>query len=98
MPPAAKGKLGGGDLKLLSATAIWLGASRVPAFLLWTGFAGIPVAFASRAVHRVQLYRMARSAVGASQPAEALTPTRETVPVAVAITLGAFATLGWRLP
>jgi prepilin peptidase CpaA len=96
--PWTKGKLGGGDLKLFSATAIWLGASSVPAFLCWTGLAGMPLAFASRAAHRVQLYRMARSAVGASQPAEALTPPRETVPVAVAITLGAFATLSWRLP
>jgi prepilin peptidase CpaA len=96
--PWASGKLGGGDLKLLSSTAIWLGASRVPAFLIWTGITGIPVALASRAFYRMRLQRMVRLATSDGQSIEALTPPREMVPVAVAIMLGAFATLGWSIP
>ena len=96
--PWAKGKLGGGDLKLLSATAIWLGAPRIPAFLIWTGIAGLPVALASRVAHRMQLHRLVRLAASAGQSVDAVTPPRETVPVAIAITLGAFAALGWSLP
>jgi prepilin peptidase CpaA len=96
--PWVKGKLGGGDLKLLTATAIWLGARRVPGFLVCTGLAGIPVALGSRAFHRMRLHRMVRVASIAGQSIEALAPPRETVPVAVAITIGAFAMLGWSVP
>lgn len=32
--------LGGGDAKLLSASALWLGVSGAPTYLLWTALAG----------------------------------------------------------
>ena len=32
--------MGGGDAKLLSASAVWLGLSGAPAYLLWTALAG----------------------------------------------------------
>ena len=91
----AAGRLGGGDLKLAAATTVWIGPSGALAFVLFTGMAGIPVALAARAAHRLELARIVRGA-GVGSVYE-LTPERETVPLAVAIALGAGAVL-WGIP
>lgn len=88
------GKLGGGDLKLLAAMAVWVGPARSVALLLFTGVAGLPVALTTYAFHRVRRQRLAHAGVdgdhkGGSPP---------TVPLAVAIALGTVAALSWRLP
>lgn len=46
--PWTAGKIGGGDVKLLAATAIWMGPGRLLPFLALTAVAGAPVALASR--------------------------------------------------
>lgn len=37
------GKLGGGDVKLLAATMLWIGIHGLPIFLIWLGIAGVAV-------------------------------------------------------
>ena len=49
--PWASGKVGGGDVKLIAATAVWLGPSRVLTFLALTAVAGAPVALATRVAY-----------------------------------------------
>jgi prepilin peptidase CpaA len=90
-------KLGGGDLKLAAATAIWLGPSNLVAFVLFTGMAGVPVALAAYASHRIQLSRVVQSAAtgGGTEPGPG--PARATVPLSVAIALGAGMVL-WGFP
>jgi prepilin peptidase CpaA len=41
----ARGWLGGGDAKLMSAAALWLGFESMPLFLLWTAMLGGILAF-----------------------------------------------------
>lgn len=95
--PWASGKLGGGDVKLVAATAVWLGPSRVLAFLALTAVAGAPVAVVTRLAHlRANRLLPGRAADGPA--AEALVLPRETVPYAAAIALGAFAALQGVLP
>lgn len=36
----ARGWMGGGDVKLMAATTLWLGPPHLPAFLLWTSLLG----------------------------------------------------------
>jgi prepilin peptidase CpaA len=92
----AAGGLGGGDLKLAAATAVWVGPSGLVAFVLLSAMAGVPVALAARAAHRLESWRLARAAAGPLLPEGA--PARETVPLAVAIALGAGAVLSWSMP
>lgn len=89
--------LGGGDLKLAAATAVWIGPSGLVSFVLFVGMAGIPVALAARVAHRMELSRLVRSAAASGRSVHELTPERETVPLAVAIALGAGAVL-WGIP
>lgn len=98
MLPWAAGGLGGGDVKLAAATAIWLGPSRVVAFLLFTAVAGGPVALAARAVHRHHLRRAVHLATSSGIPLHVAGPPRETVPMAVAIAVGALTALHWGMP
>jgi prepilin peptidase CpaA len=94
--PWATGKLGGGDLKLAAAAAIWLGTPRLLDFLLLTAVAGAPVALGARLSHRVSLARSLRAAApGGAGLGPLLEP--ETVPLAVAIAVGAMIALRWRL-
>ncbi len=90
--PWSAGKIGGGDVKLIAATAIWLGPSRVAAFLVFTAIAGAPVALATRLHHLIQLRREAPGATPHGCRPVPLA-VRETVPLAAAIVLGAFAAL-----
>jgi len=95
--PWASGKVGGGDVKLIAATAVWLGPSRVLAFLVLTAAAGAPVALATRMAHlRATRLLLGRTAGGPAS--ETLVLPRETVPYAAAIAIGAFAALQGVLP
>ena len=96
--PWAFGKLGGGDVKLIAATAIWMGPSRLLAFLLFTAIAGAPVAAATRITRLVERGLGARRATAAGCSTGAIQLPRETVPLGAAIALGAFAALYWGLP
>ncbi len=46
--------LGGGDVKLLAAGALWLGAAATPQFLIWTALAGGVLALAHLAIRRLR--------------------------------------------
>ena len=96
--PWMSGKLGGGDVKLIAATAISIGPSRVLPFLALTAVAGAPVAFATRFVHLVQLRREAPGESPHGCHPSLHGPVHETVPMAAAIALGAFAALQWSWP
>lgn len=91
--PWGFGKLGGGDVKLAAATAIWMGTDRLVWFALLTGAAGLPVAIATRLVHRAAQWRMARWRIAQAGGELAAPAGRETVPVAAAIAIGALAAL-----
>jgi prepilin peptidase CpaA len=96
--PWMSGKLGGGDVKLIAATAIWVGPSRVLPFLALTAAAGAPVAYATRLVH---FLGPRCEAPGAPAPGCQPAPpfeVSETVPLATAIALGAYAALHWNWP
>jgi Flp pilus assembly protein protease CpaA len=95
--PWMSGKLGGGDVKLMAATAIWIGPSGVLPFLAFTAVAGAPVALATRIFHFTQLRREAPGATPHGCQSAPPTAVQETVPMAAAIALGAFAALsrGW---
>lgn len=88
--PWGFGKLGGGDVKLAAATAIWMGTDHLVSFALLTGAAGLPVAIATRLAHRAGSWRIAQAGGEVAGPVG-----RETVPVAAAIAIGALATLCW---
>ena len=96
--PWMSGKLGGGDVKLIAATAIWIGPSRVLPFLALTAVAGAPVAYATRLVHIVRLRREAPGASPTVAIPHCAPAVQETVPMAAAIALGAFAALQWSWP
>jgi prepilin peptidase CpaA len=88
------GKLGGGDLKLLAAAAVWAGPARSVALVLFTGAAGLPVALVTLALHRMGRRRLAHAGAEGGQEAS----PRPTVPMAVAIALGTVAAMSWRFP
>ncbi|MGA8893163.1 MAG: prepilin peptidase [Anaeromyxobacteraceae bacterium] len=96
--PWMSGKLGGGDVKLIAATAIWIGPSLVLPFLVFTAVAGAPVACAARLVSFVRLRREAPRTTPHGCHPGALPAAQDTVPMAAAIALGAFAALFWGWP
>jgi prepilin peptidase CpaA len=84
--------VGGGDLKLASAAAAWMGLGRILPFMLATALAGgvlaLPFLKSLAAVGRELLVAASLRRVGAG----ALPPPRErNVPFAVAIAIGAAA-------
>lgn len=89
--PWASGKVGGGDVKLIAATAIWIGPSRVLVFLALTAVAGAPVALLTRLVHVVESRRMVRDAAGGGIAFDRPALPVATVPYAAAVAIGAFA-------
>jgi prepilin peptidase CpaA len=97
LPAWATGKLGGGDAKLAAAAAVWLGPSRLIAFLVLSAAAGLPVALATWVARRLELRRLARGGAAAGAEAKASSP-RETVPFAVAIAMGALLAMPWSAP
>jgi prepilin peptidase CpaA len=96
--PWMSGKLGGGDVKLIAATAVWIGPSGLLPFLAFTAVAGAPVALAARLVHLVRLRREAPGATPHGGHLPLPRAVHETVPMAAAIALGAFAALHWGWP
>ena len=92
--PWAAGVLGGGDVKLAAAAAVWLPPTRLGAFLVYTAVAGGPVALAALGAHRWRVRQALRTATGPELDAS----PRATVPVALAIGMGALAALRWGLP
>jgi prepilin peptidase CpaA len=93
--PWAFGKMGGGDLKLFTAVAVWITPAKLTSFVFYTALAAIPLAVLTYVLHQVK----GRDLVLATHGVDTPTPPRATVPVAVAITCGALITLSpWSLP
>jgi prepilin peptidase CpaA len=80
-----RGVLGGGDVKLMTAIALWSGFDELPLLLLVTGLAGGVLALA----HLSPLHRLmpARSG-GAAEGEDLRSRLRRPVPFGVAIALG----------
>ena len=88
--PFSRGWLGGGDVKLISATALLLGAPDLPAFLFLMSLAGSGLALALLISNRFR-----HRPVGAAASADGGTAASEDqskVPYAVAVALAAAVT------
>lgn len=85
----AVGWMGGGDVKLFSALALWAGPSRLGAFTLATSLAGVAVALFMLS----PLRRFAPTA-----PDEARSAARQPMPYGVAIAVGGIWVLTQYLP
>ncbi len=89
----ARGIAGGGDVKLLSATALWVGPAHLPAFFIVMGFTGGALAIVvlvARHARRLRL-RLAggnTDCLASAVPADATTSSTELVPYGVAIAVG----------
>ena len=57
----SRGWIGGGDAKLAAASALWLGAAHIPAYLLYTAMIGGLLALAILAFRRMNLPANRRS-------------------------------------
>jgi prepilin peptidase CpaA len=79
----ARGWLGGGDVKLICASALLIGGSQTPAFLFLMSVIGSVLALLI--IIQVRLARMFGTAGGAVPDA----PDRTTVPYGVAVALAA---------
>lgn len=96
--PWTRGSIGGGDVKLAAATALWLGISLLPTFLIVSMLAGGVVSLFTL----LSLARPDRNEARAGLMVLLLGRTlpilpvrgRKSVPYAVAIALGALITLG----
>ncbi|MBC7477914.1 MAG: prepilin peptidase [Pseudorhodobacter sp.] len=94
----ACGWMGGGDVKLMAAAALWLGLPQMVAFLLWTSIAGGLLTLALMAYRSLPLTQMAFDATGW---ASRLHLDRTRVPFGVAIAAGSlivFASTPWMQP
>jgi prepilin peptidase CpaA len=85
----ALGWMGGGDIKLFSALALWCGPSRLASFTLATSLAGVVLAL----VMLSPLRRLAPTA-----PEEARSAARQPMPYGVAIAAGGVWILAQYLP
>lgn len=90
------GKVGGGDVKLVSAVSIWVGPERLPGFLVATGLAAAALGLVVLATSRSEMIRVLRALAGAPPPPGASAAVRKTVPVAVGVTLAAAVVLSGR--
>jgi prepilin peptidase CpaA len=91
--PWALGKVGGGDLKLAAAAAVWLGPARIPGFLVVAGLASAAVGIAVHVAHRVRLQRAVRAPAGSPASLDAPVVRCQTVPVAIAVAAATFVAL-----
>lgn len=90
-------KLGGGDVKLISAAALWTGLERLFDLLVYVALAGGALALALLALRRVvAAMRAAHPALGELAVPRVLRPG-ESIPYGVAIAAGAIL-LGGKLP
>lgn len=80
----ARGALGGGDVKLLSATAMWASLDRLPLLLFATAIAGGVLALAQLS----PLHRLLPARPGATAAADFRGRMRQPVPFGIAIALG----------
>ena len=100
--PWRKGLLGGGDLKLAVAAALWLAPERLPVFLLAGALAGGVIAIAvyasSATAERREVRRnlAAAALTGNLGMLPAGREARRTVPYAVALATGAMVAMLWR--
>jgi len=88
-----RGLIGGGDVKLMAAAVLLVGAPALSLFLVAMSLCGLAVTLATLAVDR-----LARRAAGAHPPSENVPGSRRTVPYGVAIAGGAVLTLAVQLP
>ncbi|HXZ01863.1 MAG TPA: prepilin peptidase [Stellaceae bacterium] len=80
-----RGILGGGDVKLMTAIALWTGFDALPLMLVVTGFAGGALALA----HLSPLHRLMPARPGAAPGGDDLrSRLRRPIPFGVAIALG----------
>ena len=93
LAPWALGKVGGGDVKLAASAAVWLGPSRLAAFLVAAGLASAAVGLAVHLAHHLRVQRLLRSSAGGSSSLSTLLTVRQTVPVAVAVAAATFVAL-----
>jgi prepilin peptidase CpaA len=89
--PFGLGWMGGGDVKLMAATALWAGPALTLDFLLLTAVAGGACALVMLAPSRFALAR-AFEAVGAGRLRDAV--LGRSIPYAVAIAIGAAGSIG----
>lgn len=82
------GWVGGGDAKLLAATALWMGLKALPAFAIYTALAGGALALALVALRSAWLRPLADA--GPAWAKRLATPG-EAAPYGVAIAVGALA-------
>jgi prepilin peptidase CpaA len=87
--PWAFGKVGGGDVKLAAAAAMWLGPARVPGFLVAAGIASAAVGIAVHVAYRIRLRRLIHGPATAAS-LDTTVVRRGTVPVAIAVAAATF--------
>jgi prepilin peptidase CpaA len=78
--------MGGGDAKLLSASALWLGLSGAPSYLMWTALAGGGLAVTLIAARKV---RAAMPVATGPRWVGALLEPKGDIPYGVALAAGA---------
>lgn len=99
--PWMRGYFGGGDVKLASAVAVWIGFDPLAFYLLGSGLAGGALALvcyarsSSRARADVRANLLQAAYAGSLGPVSVNEPGRVSVPYAAAIAAGAVAALGW---
>ena len=81
----ARGWMGGGDVKLLAVTGLWLGPAATPALLLLTALAGGLLTLIIIACHALGADRLAAGRIAA------LRPPLDRVPYGIAIAAAAIA-------
>lgn len=81
----ARGWMGGGDVKLLAVSALWLGPAATPAFLLLTAMAGGLLTLALITIHALGAHRRLGDRVAA------LRAPMDRVPYGIAIATAAVA-------
>ncbi len=97
--PWRKGRVGGGDLKLASAVAVWLGLEQLLVFVLGGALAGgllsIGCYLASAPEARLRMRtNLVQAGLGSQLPAVKAGGGRVSVPYALAIAAGAAAAVG----
>ena len=85
----AFGALGGGDVKLMTAIALWFGLSTLPSFLAITAIGGGLFALILLALRHVQARRVAKAPPNDVPAAPKLLDRRAPVPYALPIALAA---------
>jgi Flp pilus assembly protein protease CpaA len=100
--PWLKGRIGGGDVKMAGAAAVWMGISGLPVYLLTIALAGglvaaVCYALSARSTRREIRENLAAAAVTSSLPAIPIKggAGRVSVPYGVAVAIAAAVVL-WR--